>query len=318
MNRHCARPFKSAFGLLFFLMTAGCWQQKPAPMLATIALVNDEAITLQELQMSISETEGKRSGEMEATVQEKEELKRRLLDQLIERKMLLQEARRLRIELPEGEVQQRFDELMDGKDEQPFLQSLSDKGLTKETWERSVRENLLIEKLLNQMAEDQIIISDEEMLQYYGNHLSEWTVSEQVKLRQIVFKTSEEAERLRHAILEGADFVETARTHSQWPGPGSDGDMGYLTSSEIPPEFDPLFEAEIGSMSEVIKTPFGYHLVKVEGRQPARTLPFEEVKEKIYLSLLDEKREALFAHWMENVRRKTEVKINEELLHKIS
>jgi parvulin-like peptidyl-prolyl isomerase len=302
----------------FLFLTAGCQQQKSTPLQATVALVNDEAVSLQELRALIPQSEGKKTQEMTPSDGEQEELKRRLLDQLIERKMLLQEARRLKIELTEREVQERFEEARDGKDEAAFSEFLTDRKLTKEGWEKATRENLLIERLLNQLAGEQLSISEGEMRQYYGTHHEEWRVDEQIKLRQIVVKTESEAEALRKTISDGADFAQTARLHSQFPQLGDGGDLGYLSHSEIPVEFDPLLHAEIGSVSPVIQTPFGYHLVKIEGRLPVRTLSFEEVREKIHQTLLEEKRELLFTQWIEKVRRTTEIKINEELLHKLS
>lgn len=311
-------PLLKPISFWFFLMLAGCQQQKATPLQATVALVNDEAVTLQELRAVIPQAEGNGTKEMTASDGDREELKRRLLDQLIERKMLLQEARRLKIELTEREVQQRFEEARDGRDEAAFSEFLTERKLTKEGWEKATRENLLIERLLNQLAGDQLSISEKEMRQYFEKHHEEWRVDEQIKLRQIVVKTESEAEALRKTILDGADFAQTARLHSQFPQLGDGGDLGYLNHSEIPVEFDPLLQAELGSVSAVIQTPFGYHIVKIEDRLPARTLSFEEVREKIHQALLEEKRELLFAQWIEKVRRTTEIKINEELLHKFS
>jgi parvulin-like peptidyl-prolyl isomerase len=303
---------------LFFLLTTGCRQQKSTPLQATVALVNDEAITLQELQALIPQDEGKGLKDMNASEAEKKELKKQLLDQLIDRKILLQEARRLKIELTEREVQQKFEEIRDGKEEAAFVAFLTERNLTREVWEKATRENLLIERLLNQLAGDQISISEVEMHRYYEGHPEAWRVDEQIKLRQIVVKTESEAEALMKTLSEGADFAQTAREHSQFPQLGEGGDLGYLSPSEIPVEFDPLLQSEIGSVSSIIQTPFGYHLVRIEDRLPARALPFEEVKEKIHQTLLEEKREILFTQWIEKVRRTTEIKINEELLHKFS
>jgi parvulin-like peptidyl-prolyl isomerase len=303
---------------LIFILTTGCRQQKSTPLQATVALVNDEAITLQELLVLVPPNEGSGSKEITVSAEEREELKRQLLDQLIQRKILLQEAHRLKIELTEREVQQKFEEVRDGKEEAVFLEFLTEQKMTKEVWEKSTRENLLIERLLNQLAGDQISISEGEMSRYYESHHEDWQVDEQIKLRQIVVKTEGEAEALLKTISEGADFAETARKYSQFPQLGDGGDLGYLSPSEIPMEFDSLLHSEIESVSSVIKTPYGYHLVKIEDRLPARELPFEEVREKIHETLLEEKREILFAQWIEKVRRTTEIKINEELLHKFS
>ena len=92
-------PLLKPISLWFLLMLAGCQQQKSTPLQATVALVNDEAVTLQELRAVVPQAEGNGTKEMTPSDGDREELKRRLLDQLIERKMLLQEARRLKIEL---------------------------------------------------------------------------------------------------------------------------------------------------------------------------------------------------------------------------
>ncbi|MFY9271017.1 MAG: peptidyl-prolyl cis-trans isomerase [Candidatus Manganitrophaceae bacterium] len=318
MSRSNNFSFFPAFGVLL-LIFSGCRSQKPSPMAATVALVNDEPISIQELQEAFSETHVKGLQGMEATSEEKELLKRRLLDQMVERKMLLQEARRLKIELTEGEMQERLAEIRGGMDDAVFQQYLGEKKLAKEDWERSARETFLVEKLLNQLVGDEISLPEEELLHYYDSHLPEWEVPERIRLRQILLEKEEEALTIRTTLLEGrGDFGEAAQSNAQTLQFGKDGDLGYRTAAELPAEFEPFFTAAIGTVSEVIKTPFGFHLLRMEDRQPAHTLTFEEVKERIHQTLLDEKREILFARWLENVRRKTEVKINEELLQKVS
>jgi len=312
------RKNKPIFLGLWLLLLSGCWQQKPSQMQATVALVNDEPITVQELQAAISETKDKDGKNIEASPEQKAELARRILEQLIQKKMLLQEARRLKIQLTDGEMQERLSEIREGLDEEAFLRSLAERNLSRESWEASARETLLIEKLLNQLVGDQISLPEAELLAYYNTHLDDWKVPEQIKLKQILFQTESEAQAVQKSLAEGADFSEAARTHAQSLELGKDGDLGYRNAAQLPAEFEPLFNADIGSVSGVIKTPFGYHLVKLEDRQPARTLSFEDVKERIHQILLEEKREALFTRWFENIRRKTEVKINEELLHKLS
>ncbi|MFQ5780147.1 MAG: peptidyl-prolyl cis-trans isomerase [Nitrospiria bacterium] len=311
-----ARRLFRLFGFFwFFLLTSGCWQNEHA----TVARVNDEAITVQELLTAIPQgAEETATDGMERTPQDEIRLRRNLLGQLIERKMLLQEARRLQMSLSENEIQERFKEIRDGKDEETFLQSLTEQNLTREKWEKSTLENLLIEKLLDRINPDQGAVTEEEMRRYYENHEEKWRVGERVKLRQIVVEAEAEAEALRLSITEGSDFSEAAKQHSQLSQIGERGDLGYLGRSEIPIEFDPLFQSRIGTVSQVIKTPFGYHLVKVEDRKPAETLPFEAVKGEIQQVLMEKKRERFFVEWIDKIRRRTEVIINEELLHRFS
>lgn len=310
--------------LLFFLSLVlilhGCSkkEKKIDPRKAVLALVNEEIITVEDLLGLMPDESQKGENTTEkATASEMEALKRGLLDQLIERKMLLQEARRLNLALTQAEIITQLDLLRNGVDEKNFFQSLADQNIQRSDWEKKTHENLLIEKLLNQLAhennKDALLISEESLREYYEKNQEQWRVGERLKLRQIILESEEKANTLRQSILEGADFSETARTHALKTLIKEGGQLGYVTREEVPIEFDPLFEAEVGSVSEAILTPFGYHLVLIEDKKSEEILPFEEIKETLQQTLLERRREEVFSEWIEKLRLRTEVRINEEL-----
>jgi len=288
---------------------------------ATLVLVNGEVITAGALMGLLAEEAPLKSGG-EAVAGEKtperEVLQEALLEQMIEKKILLQAARRMNIHLSRAEFKEKSTALKNGMDDKAFQGFLKEQGLSQKVWEQATRENFLIEKLMARLAEEaNISVSPEEVRRYYEAHREEWHVGEQIKLRQIVVGTEEKAAAIRLSLLKGADFLETARIHSQQVHIDDEGGLGYLSRTEVPLEFDPLFQAEVGSISEVIKTPFGYHLVKVEDHRTARLLSFEETQEQIKKALLNGEKEQAFSHWMEKRRQETEVRINEALLKKI-
>jgi len=301
------------------LLASGCWQEKETIRMATLARVNHEEITTRELLVTIYGVGEEPERDLsKVSARAHLRLRRNLLAQLIERKMLLQEARRLQVGLSEDEFQQKLHEMREGKEEAVFLQLLKEEGVTRNAWENATRENLLIKRLLEQVIRDQTDITREETQRYYERYPEKWHLEEEVNLRQIVVETQGEAEDLRLSILRGKDFKQAVTEFSRISQLGERGDLGYLSRSEIPIEFDILFDSEIGSVSPVIKTSFGYHLVKVEDRHPPGTLHFDDVKEEIQQILLEEKKEQLFLKWIEKLRRRTEVIINEELLLKFS
>ncbi len=318
--------------LIPFLFTlGGCEKKDIDPQQAVLAEVNGEGITVEELRALMPE-EGPEEGENndpdalknneKTTMAEIEALKRGLLDQLIDRKMLLQEARRLNIVLGPSEIKNQVDQLLDGVDEPTFFKRLSDQNISRESWEKATHENLLIEKLLDQLAREgdakALNISEKTVQDYYDKNPEQWHVDEQLKLRQIVVDSAEKARTLRATILNGGHFSEIAKIHSMQTHTEDGDGLGYVSREEVPDEFAPLFELDIGSVSEVIKTAFGYHLVLIEDKRPAQILPFEEIREKLYQQLLDKKRELAFSKWIEKLRSRTEVRINEELLKSFS
>ncbi len=315
---------KQGIILLIILLSplGGCVKKEVDPLRATVALVNDEIITVEEVSALLPEENQEEGTKDSTTTAENALLKRELLNQLIDRKMLLQEASRLNIKLSESEISQQINLLQDGLDEKAFTQRLSDLSIARIDWEKATRENLIIEKLLDQLAredeENTVSISDEMLHNYYDNNQEQWRVGKQLKLRQIVVDNSEKADMIHRSILNGADFAETWKINMRQAEVKNEGDMGYVTQSEIPIEFDPLFKEEIGSISKVIKTPFGYHIVMIEDKRPEQILPFEEIKEKLHQTLLERKREHIFSKWIEKLRHRTEVRINEELLKTLS
>lgn len=307
--------------LIFFL--EACWKKDVDPLSATVALVNDEIITVSELIALLPEHEeeaGQKNKKISA--QETEALRQGLLDQLIERKMLLQEAKRLDITLNKAEITHQMALLMHGMDETRFFQYLSEQKIERAAWEKSTHENLVIEKLLKQLihenGEQALALSNETLRAYYENNREQWHVGERLKLQQIIVDDEKKAQTLRKDLMKGADFEKTAQLHSIQTQSENGKPPPYLTREELPEAFDALFQNDIGSISKVIKTPFGYHLVMIEDKQAEQILPFQEIEEKLNQTLLNRKKERVYSEWIEKLRRRTEVRINEELLKTFS
>lgn len=307
---------------VFLFMASACEQNKTDSAQSTIALVNDESIRVADLIALLPESDPEQSEAGSASPEERAALSRAFLDQLIEQAMLLQEAERLKIKVTEKELNTKMAEYREGMDQEEFLKMLSEQNLAIEDLKQNTRTKLLIEKLLNRLPvenrEKSLDIPETAVRAYYEEHRQRWQIDVELKLRQILVKTQEEAEELYLSVLEGADFDALAKAHSKKSQAGENGDLGYLQQGETPIEFDPLFHMEVGKISHVIRSPFGYHIVKVEDRREQRLLSYEAVREKIYKVLLDQRRERAYAKWISRLKERTEVRINEELLKKYS
>lgn len=167
------------------------------------------------------------------------------------------------------------------------------------------------------------ISGDEALLKaYYEAHKSEY---EQIHARHILIrmqgslvnlapgqKELTDAEALakaleiRQKILQGADFADLARTDSDDMGSSSKGgDLGFLKRGQTVPSFeDAAFALPTGQLSQPVKTPYGYHLIKVEERKPTRT--FEELRPEIERTLGNE----ASRKFVEDLKAKTKVAID--------
>jgi len=154
-----------------------------------------------------------------------------------------------------------------------------------------------------QKVKASLSVDDDAITKYYESHTPEYQVSKQVHARHILIKTDptgdaakkeearKKAEDLLKRVKAGEDFTKLATEFSQDPGSASKGgDLGYFGQGRMTPNFEKAaFALEKGAISDVVETPFGYHIIKVEDVQEARTKPIDEAKQEISAKLIDEK-----------------------------
>jgi peptidyl-prolyl cis-trans isomerase D len=141
-------------------------------------------------------------------------------------------------------------------------------------------------------------VSEEQVQDYYEDYIDSFRERKQVKARHILFRaaeneTDEEAENTRLKALDvlkkardGEDFAELAKQHSECPSAEDGGDLGYFSENQMVKPFEEAaFRLEKGEISDLVKTPFGYHIIKAEDVKEARTKPLEEVREQILSTL---------------------------------
>ncbi len=152
-------------------------------------------------------------------------------------------------------------------------------------------ERAAVEKLLAARVLAQAEASDADVDAYYAAHAAEFELPEKVTLRQILVGTENEARDVRRRLQRDPRSFETlARTQSRAPDAVSGGMMGSFSRGELPPELDePAFALRPGRVSEVVKSPYGYHVLKLDAREPARTRGLEEARAEIRTRLTQER-----------------------------
>jgi peptidyl-prolyl cis-trans isomerase C len=277
-----------------------------------IAQVNEEQITVDEFDREMKELilePGK-----ETTGRNLVNLKQAYLDQVIERKILVQEARRLGIKVSQEELNQAIFEIKKDYPGEGFGEKLGLKGMTLEEWKTRLEEKLLAEKMIRHALYYRGDLDEKEALLYYETHLSSFQIPEKVRARQIVVASEEEALQIVNLLKKGENFERLAMKKSLGPEKVNGGDLGYFSKGERPAEFDYVFTMEIGAISEVIKSPYGYHLFKLEEKMEPRQIPFEEAKSGILQELRQKKGEEEYQRWLKGLKAKAKVKINKKWL----
>ena len=129
-------------------------------------------------------------------------------------------------------------------------------------------------------------------------------------------KTREEAEEIKRRIAQGEDFAELARRYSISPTAKRGGDLGYIERGQVGKEFERAAFSlkELGEVSDIVKTTFGYHIIRLEDRQEARQRTLDEVRDEIRQRLRERKRREILEGHLKELRQKYRVTIREELL----
>ncbi|MFQ5736318.1 MAG: peptidyl-prolyl cis-trans isomerase [Thermodesulfobacteriota bacterium] len=242
------------------------------------------------------------------------EIKKDLINRLIEEELILQEAGKRGITVSEGEVSSEVEGLREEYGDGSFRDAIAQRYGNMENWKERIRKKLLIRKTVESVTSGGEGPAEADAREYYKRHAVEYDTPERVRARMIVVADSEEARSIR-AGLTAANFAKTAREKSLSPEKDRGGDLGFFARGEMPQEFeDVVFKLKPGEISGVVKTEYGYHIFLVEERKKAGRLKFPEVKDRIMRMLSLEKADDEFVAWMVSLKRNADIKVREELL----
>ncbi|MEW6778207.1 MAG: peptidylprolyl isomerase, partial [Bdellovibrionota bacterium] len=237
-------------------------------------------------------------------------------ERLTEQILVEHEAKRLSVTVPPEEVEKQLALLSSGYSPTQFEKVLSERGLDKAAWEEDVRNRLLSERTAERALGGAVQeVDDEACKAYYDAHAADFSRPKEVRARQILVSSGAQAEELRAQLRKKADFAELARQYSTAPEAAQGGDLGFFAAGTMPAEFDRVvFQLPVGYVSEIVHSPYGFHLFKVEETRPPRTLSFDEVRGEIRARLERERLSEAYRKWVQELRGKAQVWIDEELL----
>jgi len=310
-------------------------QTQPVIIDRIAAVVNQEVITLSEVQEAILQQASALAasrGEPKPRVGDPAfaaaTLTPRALTQqlrrLVERRLQQQAAEQRGMTVSEPELQQALDDIKKRNrfaSDDALAKALEAEGMTLEQYRRQLRSELLIAKLVSREVRSAIVIAPEEMQQYYHDHPNEFSQPERVKLRQIFFaapaaNTEEHANKRAKAqsvleqIRDGAEFDQMARRYSDGPEAKEGGLLGWFSPGSLMPQLDRVaFTLQNGQVSDLIESPLGWHLLKLEDREGHRQQPFEQVKEAVHARLQEQRTQERYQEWFSELRRNAYVDI---------
>ncbi len=213
--------------------------------------------------------------------------RKELLDSMIVRQILLEQAKKDGVDKSK-EVSDRLDDL---------------------------RKRLIVETYLKKKVEAEAKVTDEEMKKFYDDNKDKFKTGDQVRASHILVKTEKEAQDILAQLKKGGSFEDLAKKFSGDSSAAKGGDLGWFPKGAMVPEFDKVaFSLKQGELSGVVKTNFGYHIIKVTGKRAAGIRSFDEMKEQIKTNLLPAKQQQIFQKMKDDLKKNAKVTINEEAL----
>jgi peptidyl-prolyl cis-trans isomerase C len=291
------------------LLLCACHEESPPP--PVLLVINEQEISLPSFQ-----------DEFEASLRNQEaidptrrlQLQRTFMARLVDRVLLEQEAQKRGISINPAEMEAAIAEFREQYPAEALEEALVAEGTTLERWQRGLAHRLLTGKLAQAVAAE-IEVSDEMVRRHFDENTEQYRRPAQVRARQLVVSTEEEALEARQRILDGDSFAQVAQAVSLSPDAEEGGDLGFFAHGEMPPEFDEVvFSLPLGQLSEPVHTPYGWHLFLVEEKRPAMRQTFEQVEQEIRQALVREQEEQAYQQWLQGVRARSRIEIDWSLL----
>ncbi|RUT48539.1 peptidylprolyl isomerase [Paenibacillus anaericanus] len=229
-----------------------------------------------------------------------------VLDALIKKELVKQEAEKAKITIPEADIQKEIQGYIDyyGSEENYKL-ALTQSGMTEEVLRKTIGENLTLTKLL----EPQITVTDEQIKEIFDTYKASFDTPEQVRTSVILVATEAEANDIIKELEGGADFAELAKSKSlDTLTKDMGGDTNFYGRGEKETAVEEAaFKLAKDEISGAIKTTEGYIVIKLTDRKEAHEATLEEKKEEIRKGLVSQQVSELSAAWFEDVRSKATI-----------
>ena len=238
-----------------------------------------------------------------------------LIDRIVDDLLILEYGEEAGITIPDIELERAIHDIVKDYPDDSFKETLLNRCVDYDEWKDRLRQKLSIEKIMNEQANSLPPISHHAIKAYYEERKEEFQHPPRVKLLHIVTKEKEEAEALLARIDQEDDMKGILKEKAEDLALRGDSGEQWRTQDMLPPELsEKAFSMEIGTTSDVIETQYGFHIIKVIERQPAGRKGLLEVIPEIENTLLGEAVEEHYRVWLEELRKRYPVKINQALL----
>ena len=290
-----------------------------------VAIVNGTKIPYQSLEQKLNFVKQRYASQgQQLNEQQLDSIKQDIAERMVEKELIYQKSQELGIEVDMDKVDSQINQFKKKfDDEKKYQQQLSQMGYTEDLLRSEIKQNMAIQKLIEEEIASKVALSDKELKKYYKSNTKEFATPAKVKARHILIKSQSDAsesdqkeakdkiEAAQKRLEDGEKFAKVAKDVSEGPSSKKGGDLGFFSKGRMVKGFeDAAFGLEPGEVSDVVKTRFGYHLIKVEDKKPASQKSFEEVKGNLKKKMKNERVKKEMDSYLKNLKKEADIKMN--------
>jgi peptidyl-prolyl cis-trans isomerase C len=293
----------------------------PAQLPSVIARINGEDLTKAEFEVALRNLEG-RAGRP-VPPDQRNEVYRSLLGDLVAFRLVRQEALRRQVPVADAELEEAMKQVRSQfPDEARFKAALASQKMTLPQLRDETRTNLMVSKTIEQEVAAQVVVKPSDISAFYEKNPDKFKQPESVHASHVLVAVQQsagvpektaaraKAESVLKQARAGADFGKLARTYSDDASKQRGGDLGFFPKGQMVPAFEAAaFALQPGQISDLVETPFGFHVIKVLERRPAGTVPFSAVSGQIEEYLKQQQRQEKTKAFVDSLKSKGKVEV---------
>ncbi len=289
------------------------------------AKVNGEGIKNKTLEAAVNNfVENQKMMGVTIVEGDRDKLGKEILQELISAELLYQESRKADLPDMKEEIERQFENIEKGfPSKKEFKKILKDRGISTKELKEDIKKGVYIKAFLDKDFYSKISITEKEKKEEYKKSKDKLDVKEQIRASHILISVPKDATKeqkkeakekinvLRKRALAGEDFATLARQNSHDTASASrGGDLGYFGKGVMIKEFeDVAFKLKKDKISKVVETDYGYHIIKVLDKKPARKLKYDEVAPGIARFLANQRKAEELEKFTESLRKSAEIEI---------
>ncbi|MBN2180432.1 MAG: peptidylprolyl isomerase [Sedimentisphaerales bacterium] len=259
--------------------------------------------------------------------QYRKQIRPQALDQLVAECLLAEKVKQGNIVVSDEEVINALTQMLSSQPEpltlEDYKQKLIENGKNFDEQKERIRKGLAYERVLGAQLEGKLNITEEDARKFYDENIKQFERGEQIRASHILIKpvytqggdpneakavAKAKAQELLKKIKEGADFAMLAKANSNCPSAERGGDLGFFSKGDMTPPFEEAaFGLNLGQISDIVETEYGYHIIRVTDQRGAGAIPFDEVKDNLIQQLTTQRQNELTNAYIESLKAEAEI-----------